>query len=184
MAGPIFIALIQMGVERGVRAGMALSAGVLFSDCFYFYLVLQGMEHLANMSSFQFWVGIIGGIILVAFGIYSIFSAYKPPEEIKVTAKTYGGYFFKGMAINIFNPFVFILWTVISQDMIREGFSKNEKLLYFIAIIATVALTDFLKLVLAKSIRPYLKPVHMSRVSKIAGTGLVIFGLILVYRVL
>ena len=183
MAGPIFIAIIQLGVERGVRAGMMLSAGVLISDCFYFYLVLQGMEHLAEMHSFQFWVGMIGGSVLVAFGLFSMFSPYKPPEEIKVSAKTYAGYFFKGMAINIFNPFVFVLWSVVCQDMIREGYSYDQKLLYFFAIIGTVAFTDFLKLVLAKSIRPYLKPVHLSRVRKVAGFGLVIFGLILMYRV-
>ncbi len=184
MAGPIFIALIQLGIERGIRAGMALSIGVLLSDCFYFYLVLKGMESLGELESFRYYIGMVGGIVLVGIGLFSIFSPYKPPEAIKVTAKTYGGYFLKGMAINIFNPFVLVLWTVISQEMISEGYDGNQRLFYFLAIIVTVGLTDFLKLVLAKSIRPYLKPVHMSRVRKVAGLGLALFGLVLMYKVL
>ena len=184
MAGPIFVTLVQLGVERGIRAGMALSFGVFLSDCFYFYLIFQGVEFFSMYPNFELYVGVTGGLILALFGLFSIMIKYKPPQEIEISARTYGGYFLKGIAINIFNPFVFLLWTTISQDMISRGFGLEQQLFYFFSIMGTVVILDFLKLVLAKSIRPYLRPRHLSKVSKIAGIGLIIFGIILIVRVL
>jgi len=183
-AGPIFFMLIQLGIERGVAAGMTLSAGVILSDVFYVILIYFGVEWLSELPDFKWYMGLFGGLILVAFGLATMLSKYKPPEEVKITTRTYGGYFFKGIAVNVFNPFVFFLWIAVTGNMIEREMIFQERLAYFLAIIITVGLTDFIKLLLAWKIRTYMKPQHFQGLRYVAGMGLIAFGIALMYRVI
>jgi len=202
-AGPIFFMLVQLGIERGVAAGMTFSAGVLVSDVAYVILAYFGVEWLSALPNFNFYMGLIGGSILIAFGIATILSKYKPPEDIKIDdfvdpnftgkippkninikVRTYGGYFLKGIAVNIFNPFVLFLWIAVTGNMVERGMDMTERTAYFLAILLTVALTDFIKLLLAWKIRTFMQPKHFQWLRYIAGSGLVIFGLVLMYRVI
>ena len=201
-AGPIFFMLIQLGIERGVVAGMTFSAGVLVSDVAYVILAYLGVEWLSTLPNFNFHMGLIGGSILIAFGMTTILSKYKPPENIKTsdfvnpnfaekitskntntTTHTYVGYFLKGIAVNIFNPFVLFLWIAVTGNMVERSMDMTERTAYFLAILLTVALTDFIKLMLAWKIRTFMQPKHFQWLRYIAGSGLVIFGLVLMYRV-
>ncbi len=182
-AGPIFFMLVQIGIERGVLPGLALSAGVLLSDVLYVSVVYMGVGWLSSIPNFKLYMGVIGGLILICFGLATILSKYKPPKKIEVSAKNYLGYFLKGMAINIFNPFVFFLWIGVTGTMIEREMSINRSIAYFLAIIITVAITDFIKLLLANKIRDYMQPKHFQRMRYIAGSGLILFGLILFIRV-
>ena len=89
-AGPIFFMLIQLGIERGVVAGMTLSTGVLLSDVAYVILVYFGVEWLSELPDFKWYMGLIGGGILMVFGLATMLSKYKPPKDINITARTYG----------------------------------------------------------------------------------------------
>ena len=87
------------------------------------------------------------------------------------------------MAINIFNPFVFFLWVGVTGTMIEREMSVSRSIAYFLAIIITVAITDFIKLLLADKIRDYMKPKHFQWMRYIAGSGLILFGLAMFIRV-
>jgi len=182
-AGPIFFMLVQLGIERGVAAGMTLSLGVLLSDVLYVTLVYFGVEWLSELPDFKWYMGLIGGTILIAFGLATALSKYKPPKDANISARTYGGYFLKGVAVNIFNPFVFFLWIAVTGTMIERGMEFPERAGYFLAILTTVAITDFIKLLLAWKIRKFMQPKHFQWLRYVAGTGLMIFGIVLIYRV-
>jgi len=126
-AGPIFFMLVQLGIERGVVAGMTLSVGVLLSDVAYVILVYYGVEWLSELPDFKWYMGLIGGSILIAFGLATILSKYKPPKDIKITARTYSGYFLKGVAVNVFNPFVLFLWIAVTGNMIERSMDFPER---------------------------------------------------------
>ncbi len=181
-AGPIFFMLIQLGIERGVAAGMTLSAGVLASDVLYVVLVYFGVEWLSELPNFKLYMGIIGGLILIAFGLATMLSKYKAPKDTNITVRTYGGYFLKGVAVNIFNPFVLFLWIAVTGTMIERSMDFNERTAYFLAILITVALTDFIKLLLAWKIRTFMQPKHFQWLRYVSGVGLVVFGLVLMCR--
>jgi len=172
-----------LGIERGVAAGMTLSAGVLLSDVAYVILVYFGVEWLSELPNFKWYIGLIGGGILMVFGLATMISKYKPPKDVNITARTYGGYFLKGVAVNVFNPFVLFLWIAVTGNMIEREMNFSERTAYFLAILITVAITDFIKLLLAWKIREYMKPKHFQWLRYIAGTGLVVFGVVLIYRV-
>ncbi len=182
LAGPIFIALIQLGIERGIRAGMSLSIGVLFSDLIYIVLVYMGMSQFEESSSFKLYGSIIGGIILILFGIGSMISKYQPETDIKISAKNYAGYFMKGVMINVSNPFVLFLWIAVTKKMFQEDLEFPMRVTFIAALLFTVAATDLAKLVLAKRIRNFMKPHHFTWMRRIAGAALVIFGILLMVR--
>lgn len=182
-AGPIFFMLVQLGIERGIVAGMTLSLGVLLSDVAYVTLVYFGVEWLSELPDFKWYMGLIGGIILIAFGLATALSKYKAPKDGNITARTYGGYFLKGVVVNIFNPFVFFLWIAVTGTMIERGMDFPERTGYFLAILMTVTVTDFIKLLLAWKIRNFMQPKHFQWLRYVAGAGLMIFGIVLIYRV-
>lgn len=188
MVGPIFFTLLQTGIERGVRAGLAVSFGELFSDVLYILAAYFGlrwlMQHVDKIQ-FQFYVGLLGGAILIVFGLVSIFSKMPPVAESKaLDAKSLLGFFGKGFAINTFNPFTLIFWMgTTSSTVIAQHYSAIDAVLFYGGTIGTIALFDLLKVWGAKTIRPYLKPNFLVWVRRAAGIGLVIFGLVLVWKV-
>ena len=91
----------------------------------------------------------------------------------------------KGFVVNTLNPFTFFFWGVIAAGKLAEsGFSENEFFLFFGAILFVIIATDTLKVSLAKVIRKYMKPKNILLVRKISGIAFVIFGIILIVRVM
>ena len=188
MVGPIFFTLLQTGIERGIRAGLAVSFGELFSDMLYILTAYFGLKWLmqhVDKSQFQFYVGLLGGAILLLFGLVSIFSKMSPPVESKaLNAKSLLGFFGKGFAINTFNPFTLIFWMgTTSSTVIAQHYSTIDAALFYGGTVGTIALFDVLKVWGAQTIRPYLKPNFLIWLRRATGIGLVIFGRALVWKV-
>ncbi len=204
MAGPILFALLQAGIEQGFRAGMMVALGVFFSDVLFVVAVYFGLSYIqavVKMDGFNLTLGIAGGIALVLIGLGTYFS--KPPsmpndnffsekeiqEDLKeIPNKKNISYFkllFKGFLVNTLNPFTFFFWGVIAAGKLAEsGFSENEFFIFFGAILFVIITSDMLKVYLAKVIRKYLKPKNILLVRRISGIAFVIFGIVLMVRVM
>ncbi|MGB0838953.1 MAG: LysE family translocator [Chitinophagales bacterium] len=181
--GPVFLALVELGITKGFRAGCALAAGVWLSDMIYITLVYQGLSFIAQTPDFQWYVGLIGGLILVGFGVQTVFSKPKPLDKTQITASNYLGYFFKGAAINVFNPFIFVFWVGIVSNLAKQDLPFWSGIVYFSIILVTVAMTDVFKVYLAKSLRPFIRPKQLFWMRTLTGSGLALFGLALMYQV-
>ncbi len=189
LVGPIFFALLQAGIEYGIRAGFFVGLGIWLSDFLFISSVYLGMSYIKEVTAFpgfEFWMGMVGGIILVSFGLGSIFS--KPPdfeESPKLKAKTLGGFFLKGFLINTINPFTILFWTgIMTTVVIGEAYTDDQAKWFFIGILGTISLTDFLKILFAKYIRNRLKPSWFLWLRRISGAALFLFGIILFIRVI
>jgi len=191
MAGPIFFALVQAGIERGFRAGFVMGLGIWFSDIIIVLGVYQGVSYFMKaieMAGFKLWMGIAGGVILILIGLFTLLSPppdMDVPKDIKTSTASYFTLFGKGFLINTINPFTFFFWvSVMTSVVIKEEMGTSSALFFFGGIIGTIMVTDSLKVVLAKFIRKVLKPVHLLWTRKIAGSALIIFGVALMIRVL
>jgi len=204
MTGPILFALLQAGIEHGFRAGMMVALGIFLSDVLFVVAVYFGLNYIqamVKMDGFNLILGIAGGIALILIGLGTYFS--KPPsmpsddffseKEIQedleeMPNKKNFSYFkllLKGFVVNTLNPFTFFFWGVIAAGKLAEsGFSENEFFLFFGAILFVIIATDTLKVSLAKVIRKYMKPKNILLVRKISGIAFVIFGIILIVRVM
>lgn len=187
LLGPIFIALTETGLRHGIKAGIAVGSGIWVSDILVIvasYLFISRIHVLVQDPSFQFWMGAIGGLILIISGIVSVFkSTAKSSHTIPFNAKTYLGYFTKGFAVNFINPFTFAFWlSVMTTYVMGKGIDGFQIFLLFGTIMVTIMTTDTLKVILAKLIKTKLKPHHIGQFTRVAGVVLIIFGFVLMYR--
>ena len=187
MLGPIFVALTQTGIEKGARAGITVGVGVWSSDLLvilFSYLFISQVDALVQDEVFKYWMGLVGGFILITFGIVIFL---KKTEAIKAggsyTAKNYFGFWMKGFLVNTVNPFTFIFWLgVISTKVIGVNMNDTQALVFISAIMLTIIITDTLKVLGAKAIRSRLESDHIQVISRVAGAALVVFGMVLLYQ--
>lgn len=190
LTGPILFMLVQTGVERGFRAGFSSALGVWMSDFAYITFLFWGLRTFKEMSKgddFVFWVGMTGGLILVAFGIGTLIIKPQPKPAhlpIKAQAKSYLGLWLVGFLINTLNPFTAFFWLgIVSSVLHADALVWEETYPFFAGLMGTLILTDTLKVFFAKRIKPYLKERYISRVKRVAGIILILFGLGLMMRV-
>ncbi|MEE9371837.1 MAG: LysE family transporter [Saprospiraceae bacterium] len=187
LLGPIFIILIQTGIEKGVRAGVYVGTGIWTSDLFIilgFYIFLKELKEVVEDPEFIFWFGAIGGAVLVFFGIYlALRKTLLDYSKIKISTLKVLGYWTKGFLVNTFNPFTFIFWMgFITSFIISRELNQKNSMLLLGSIFITIVVTDTLKVVLAKMIRTKLSEALFSKINKVAGIVVSLFGLLIFYR--
>lgn len=131
------------------------------------------------------YLGIAGGIILVAVGIGTLLS--KPPDwdsgSIIPSKASYFSLWLKGFLVNTVNPFTFFFWiSMMGATVGDKEYSRQEALVFFTAIITTIVITDVAKVLLAKYIRQWMTFKHIVWLRRISGSALIIFGVVLVIR--
>ncbi len=189
LLGPIFIALTQTSIEKGLKAGLTVGTGIWLSDLLiivFSFLFVQTLNSIISADGFKFYLGTIGGAVLMLFGIGSFFSKIDlENKNTKHSVKNYMGFFLKGFIVNTVNPFTFIFWIgMISTYVIGRQCTTNESILFLSSIFATIIFTDGLKVIVAKMLRSKLKERQIKIFSRVAGIGLFSFGLFLIYQVI
>ncbi len=191
MAGPLFLALVQTALERGFRAGTMVGLGIWSSDVLFITGVYYGLSYVSSVVSGQLFtlsLGIIGGSLLIAFGIGALLVRGDISLGSPVAVTGAGNWFslwLKGFLINTINPFTFFFWIGIAGVVVVDGgLQLQEAVAYFTGIMLTVAGTDTLKVALAKRIRRLMQARHLLWMRRIAGLGLILFGIVLMLRVL
>lgn len=188
LLGPIFIVVINATIQQGRKAGFISSFGIWISDLIFIslsYLFVRKVSALVQNEEYQFWMAIIGGIILAIFGVVTMlkkasFSADSFDE--KVSLKGFADYFIRGFLVNTVNPFTFFFWlTVMTTEVIGKSLTEYQALFFIAGIFGTIIFTDSLKVILAGFIRKYLNPNSFSYFTKIAGFGLFAFGIYFLY---
>lgn len=216
MVGPLLFSIVQAGIERGFRAGLAVAGGIWFSDVLYVLLVQYGMEALTAVTSlpdFRLWSGLAGGMLLAAFGLGNLFFKKTPglsPEKTggseaaqagtarnrdmqndpdaglpDAKHRTYFAYWLRGFLMNTVNPFTVFFWLGIAGAIIiPNGWQTEQILVFFGGMLGTLVVTDTLKAYAAKRVRRFLTPGHIQWVQRGIGFLLLVFGAVLVARVL
>ena len=190
LIGPGFVALIHTSINDGFKSGIMFALGIAISDITLISLSYLGAIQLLQSESNQFYVGFAGGLLLIGFGIITFFRKYKVSTkrgiEIKVSV-TGGGqlrYALKGYFLNILNPFLLVFWLgVMSFVSARYGVGTKEVVSFFTSAIITVFVTDSLKSLAAVKIRRFLTIGILTWVNRIVGISLMIFGIVMLARV-
>lgn len=202
MIGPLFFSVVQAGIARGFRAGVAAAAGIWVCDVLYVLAVRYGVEQLntlVNLPNFRLWSGIGGGLLLIIFGISSLATRKEAVAAEKVDTSNEPGkharahwkeldlhnYFLRGFFLNLINPGTIFFWIGIATAVvIPNNWDGRAVTLFFGGMLGALVLTDTLKAYAAKRIRHWLTPAHTRMVQRGIGLMLVIFGLVLAVRVL
>ena len=195
LAGPIFFVYMHVAPEKGIRAALAVGIGAWLSDLLYIILVALGIGSflkLIEWDGFTFWFALFGGLMLIVFGISSIYIANNKKNKIINNVpipndKKYFKLFLKGFSINFLNPFVALFW--LGTMGILTGLTDNkhpyffQMIDFFGAIFIVVVLTDIIKIYLSKKLKKLLKsPESIYKLQKIIGIVLIVLGIVLIVR--
>jgi threonine/homoserine/homoserine lactone efflux protein len=184
--GPALVAEIQTSIHRGFWAAVLLAFGVFLSDAAIVFLGFIGAVQIFENN--KTILGFIGGVILIIFGIVTyrrkaVIDVDSHNTELKQNNPKFYMYILKGYFINFTNPFVWIFWMGVAA-----GFTANYKadklllIVFFTTTLGVVFLMDMLKIFSAFKIKKFIQTHNIVWINRIAGVGLVLFGLYLVIR--
>ncbi len=192
--GPAFFSLLQTSVSYGFKAGLFMAVGITVSDISLILLSYMGISKLINNPDNQLVVGIIGGLILLIFGLVTI--TRKPVNNMNndqqnnaevPVAKTYNPVTFciKGFFLNIANPFLIIFWMgIMSYVSANYGLETRTVITFFSGTLITVFGTDLIKSFVGNKIKNYLNDKVLTWFNRIVGIILMASGAVLISRVL
>ena len=188
--GPGFFALLQTSLKNGYISGVALAFGIFLSDVLCVGLAYLGASSLFTKPENKVLIGVIGGTILLVFGVFGFFQkkAVKADEEnkdeIEVKNPSVSISILKGFFLNLLNPFVILLWigwvTLISSN---KDYKSLEIGVFFTTTLITVLATDILKAFGAHKIKSMLNDRILILVNKLVGLIMIGCGIAMMYRV-
>ncbi len=186
MLGPAMFTLIQTSIHRGMYRGVLLAGGIFLSDLALVFLCFMGAVQVFGNDRNYLMFGIIGGIILVVFGIVTFMRKVTVTEtDALIVVKKPGPltYIFKGFFLNFANPFVWIFW-VSAMVTVTTSHNADQKatIAFFAGTLLTILFTDIVKVIVASRLKRYLQPKLLIRVNHAVGILLVAFGIYLVIR--
>ena len=189
--GPALVALLQTSIKHGIKTGIFLALGIFTSDLIVVFGAYFGASQIITNPTNHIIFGLIGGIVLIIFGVFSIAKKVNLNEqveaisEIKINRPSLIRYYFKGFILNMANPFLWGFW-ITSVLAISSSYRGNQLaiILFFSGTLGTILLTDITKSVLANKIKVASNPYVRLWMNRIVGAIFVIFGIFVVINVL
>ncbi|MBT2563523.1 LysE family transporter [Pedobacter sp. ISL-68] len=184
LTGPVFFSMIKTSIERGFKAGFSLAVGVIISDVILIGLVLFGSQFFDYKAEFDKYVGTIGGLFLLAVGIYYLVSKitvhYNSSTLQKVSKR---GYVIKGFLMCILTPSTLMFWIIVSGIIsVKLNNMLNEKLVCFFIAMATQLSIDGAKSFYSSKLRYKIKEDALKKLNKIAGVVIIFFAIWLIVK--
>lgn len=190
LIGPVIFLFLHTAIERGFRAGAMAGFGVWMSDLVYvlcFYFGVSYILKLVEWEGFKAWAGFLGGAILISIGIGTALRKPVLPKEGETRVVTSGSSYLKlwlkGFFINTFNPFAAFFWLGVMSTLSAKGdLTATNAFYFFTGVLGTIILTDILKILLAKRIKPWLNVRHILQMRRISAIAMMILGIVLLVR--
>tara|TARA_R110001592_G_scaffold74233_7_gene225911 strand:- start:496 stop:1134 length:639 start_codon:yes stop_codon:yes gene_type:complete len=183
LIGPVFFALIQNSIEKGFWSGFFMAIGVALSDIFYIVITYFGVSQLVESENFKMWLGGVGGVIMLVFGLFYLFKSVPKTTVMKNTNGGKHGFkqVLKGFFLNGVNPFVLFFWIgIMSKVSIDFEYTSNQAFAFFAALVGTVFIVDVLKSYFATKLREIVTARFMRIMNRTVGVALILFALRLI----
>lgn len=185
MIGPVFFTLIETSITKGARAAIVFDLGVILADTTFILIAYFGSVSLLQKIQNDERVYLLGGLLLIAFGIYTIkkkknTSGIKSSEVRIQENNNYVKLFLKGFFLNFINVGVLAFWFAIVIAVSSNLRLNEPKILqYFITVMVTFFVVDLVKIVVAKQLKSKLTPIFLRKIQITLGFFFIIFGLAL-----
>jgi len=181
--GPVFWVLLETSITKGLRAAVAFDIGVILADVLFIVATYYGSVKLFLSESNKDGLFVLGGTIILLFGVYSWLTRKKEEEKIEVTESkhNYFGLAAKGFAINIFNVGVLIFWggvTIVAGP--STGNDPLNFIVFFSIVLLAYFITDLGKIVVAKQLKVFINGQTIVFVKSLLALILVISGIVLI----
>jgi threonine/homoserine/homoserine lactone efflux protein len=122
--GPLFFATISHGTKHGVKTGLIFSIAHTVVEFSLIMLLALGLLSIASEPIVKIIIGLIGGIVLIAFGAFQIRKyIISKPEELAKPKSSYTHLFIMGLAFTGLNPYFILWWLTVGAQLILMALS-------------------------------------------------------------
>lgn len=181
--GPALVALLQTSIKHGMKSGISLAFGIFSSDFFLVVLAFYGVSEIITAPKYHLIFGILGGILMISFGIYTFFRKIPQTEQVEAISEIHVKrpgilpYYFKGFILNVANPSLWFFWIfwVVSINSTYGGDRKSVAM-FFAGALGMILTTDILKCILANKIKVLGNQNVKIWINRIVGILFIIFG--------
>ncbi|MFI5222422.1 MAG: LysE family translocator [Bacteroidia bacterium] len=177
--GAGFFSLIQTSISRGIHKAVYISAGVLLSDSIFIFLSVFATSFISyEMTKYAYEMRLVGMILLILMGIYSILKSSKVINPNIVDDPHLMYYISKGFLINTFNPLNALTWIGVSlflQSALQYTFP--EIILFFCTVIVFAFATQMGVCYSAHRLRKHLSVKFIHRINIFVGIILIASGI-------
>ncbi len=126
MPGPLLTYNMNQSMRVGIRSGLLLITGHAILELVTIVLLFLGAGAFLSTNIAQIVIGLVGGIVLVIFGISMIKDVIQGKAKLNVQEKGgehSGGLILNGIVISILNPYFLIWWTVVGLGLMLAAYS-------------------------------------------------------------
>ena len=184
--GPGFVALFQTSLERGVRSGIIVATGMLFSDLSLVMISYFGFAALLIQGEAR-TLGIITGLILIGMGLFNLFKASSTDLNVSESVNLQGNIMTllgKGFLLNIANPFSLIFWIgVVGVAGRNWNLYDYHVLLFFTGLFLTAFTSDIVKCYLSGKLRNLLANGTILTINRLIGAVFILIGFVIMFRI-
>ena len=181
--GPVGVLTIQRTLNKGRWFGMVTGLGAAVSDIIYAAVSLLGMSFVMDFIENprnMFWFKVIGGILLMLFGIYTYLS--NPTENLRPTSQNKGSLMHNGITgflVTFSNPLIILLFiTLMARFEFVVPTHYWEQGLGYLAIFGGALLWWFGLTFIIDKARAKFKNSTICLINRIIGSIVIIAGLL------
>ena len=116
--GPLFFQTISQGTKTGARSGLIFSISHTVVEFSLIMLLAFGLLALRNEVFIRNIIGILGGVVLIVFGLYQIVGTLKKKDINQKKEVSSHRLFFIGILFTAFNPYFILWWLTVGSNLI------------------------------------------------------------------
>lgn len=177
--GPIAMLCIRTTLERGRIAGIAAGMGVAVADTIYAAIGAYGISFVgAALSSGESWLKLVGGIVLIGFGIYLARKQPVTAAEEQEVPKSIAADFVMTLALTLTNPMTILSFAGLFAGVSGlRGFPLSEIPALLLGVFAGSAVWWVALAFVIGMIRHRISPTTMLWINRGSAAAIIGFGL-------
>jgi threonine/homoserine/homoserine lactone efflux protein len=177
--GPIAMLCIRTTLERGRIAGIAAGMGVAVADTIYAAIGAYGISFVgAALTSGESWLRLVGGIVLIAFGIYLARRQPVTAAEEQEVPKSLTADFLMTLGLTLTNPMTILSFAGLFAGVSGlRGFPLSEIPALLLGVFAGSAVWWLALAFVIGLIRHRISPTTMLWINRGSAAAIIGFGL-------
>jgi threonine/homoserine/homoserine lactone efflux protein len=116
--GPLFFQTISQGIKIGARSGLIFSISHTVVEFSLIMLLAFGLFAVRNEVVIRNIISILGGVVLIGFGLYQIVGSLKKKEINQKHVVSSQRLFLIGILFTALNPYFIVWWLTVGSNLI------------------------------------------------------------------
>ena len=182
MPGSLLTYTLDQSIKIGAKAGLLISIGHALLELILVILIFLGMGQYLGTAFAQMTIGVLGGIVLLFFGISMVKDSYLGKVSIDFQSEVddkHGNILIGGALVSAANPYFIVWWTAVGLGLIMNAYNTLGPigiiLFYLGHIISDLTWYVFISLLVSKT-RSFINLKVYKIIITVLGFSLIIFG--------